>query len=102
MFLEKVPILAMAMVLTGCVESFTVQEPLPKGAVAPDAWTRIEVIDIDNINRPYEIVGFVRGDAILDNARSLKKKAARLDGDAITLPENLGGGWIGSSVIAYR
>ena len=88
--------------LSSCVESFTAVDPLPKKSVAGNAWERIEMVDLDSVGRPYDVIGQVRGDAWLDDARKLKKKAARLQADAITVPKNLGGGWIGALAIRYK
>jgi hypothetical protein len=88
--------------LSACVgpTSYTGNAPAPAGAKIKD-WRTIEVVHLNQIKRDYEIIGECRGDAWLDNAVSLKKQAARLGADAISIPEN-NGFYIISQAIRYK
>jgi hypothetical protein len=92
-----------ALATAGCVGpvSYTATPPAPKGAPVRD-WQSIEVVDRGQIKRDYEIVGECRGDGWLDNTLTLKKMAARLNADAITLPEDAGGGYIIALALRYK
>src|SRR5881397_485660 len=72
----------------GCLGpvSYTEQVPTPKGEETKD-WRQVDVIHLNQIKRDYDIIGECRGDAWLDNVVSLKKQAARLGADAISLPK---------------
>ena len=81
--------------LTGCTGpvSYTDRPPASTGAVTKD-WRKIEVVNLNQIRRDYDIIGECRGDAILDDAIDLKKQAAQLGADAISIPVHGGGGYI--------
>jgi hypothetical protein len=102
-YLACVASVTAGLVLTGCVGpvSYTGNAPAPHGASVRD-WRTIEVVHLGQMRRDYEIIGEVRGDALLDSVVSMKKMAARLNADAITLPVPDGYGYKTSQAIRYK
>lgn len=90
-------------IMCGCVGpiSYTDQQPAPAGQATKD-WREIEVVHLNQIKKEYEIIGECRGDAWLDNTISLKKQAARLGADAISIPQPDGAGRIISQALKYK
>lgn len=89
--------------LLGCYGpvSYTSERPISANEVLRD-WDTIEVVNINQIRRDYEIIGECRGDALLSNAIDLKKQAARLGADAITIPQATVSGYLVSQAIRYK
>lgn len=71
-------------------------------AYPPTNPAQIEVIHLNQIQRPYDIIGECRGDALLQNAKHLKKMAAKLGADAISIPEVQPGGLIVSQALRWK
>ena len=92
-----------ALALCGCLGpvSYTGEGLAPESQTVRK-WQQVDVIHLNQIKRDYEIVGECRGDAWLDNVVSLKKQAARLGADAISIPKPDGTGRIISYAIRYK
>ncbi|HXC17217.1 MAG TPA: hypothetical protein VNV60_07240 [Holophagaceae bacterium] len=99
----SITLVAPLVTLCGCYGpvSYTSERPLPTSEASKD-WHTIEVVHIDQIRRDYEIIGECRGDALLSNVIDLKKQAARLGADAITIPKVTDSGYLISQAIRYK
>lgn len=53
---------------------------------APTSPAQIEVVHLNQLQRPYEIIGECRGDPLFQSARDLKKMAGKLGANAISIP----------------
>jgi hypothetical protein len=71
-------------------------------AYAPTNPSQIEVVHLNQLQRPYEIIGECRGDAWLHDARDLKKMAGKLGADAISIPERKQGGYITAQALKWK
>jgi len=100
--MKYVLLLACSVLLASCVgpTSYTGEKPLAESEVTKD-WKKIEVVHLNQLKKDYEIIGECRGDAWMDNAVSLKKQAARLGADAISIPVN-DGVYVTSQAIRYK
>jgi hypothetical protein len=63
---------------------------------------QIEVIHLNQIQRPYDIIGECRGDVVLHSAKDLKKMAAKLGADAISIPERDQRGYIIAQALKWK
>jgi hypothetical protein len=59
------------------------------GKYPPTNPASIEVVTLNQLQRPYEIVGEYTGNPVLQNMMDWKKKAAAMGANAISIPETL-------------
>jgi len=56
------------------------------GKYAPVPVSTIEIVYINQLQRPYEIIGEYLGNPVLENMHDWKQEAANMGGDAMTIP----------------
>jgi hypothetical protein len=59
------------------------------GKYAPTNPDKIEVVSLEQLQRPYEILGEYTGNPVLQSMRDWKQKAAEMGADAVSIPEML-------------
>lgn len=53
----------------------------------PTSARDIEVVALAQLQKPYEIIGEITGNPVLEDMNDWKSKAARMGADAISIPE---------------
>jgi hypothetical protein len=98
MHLKSIFLLFAAVALTGCLgtESYTDQH-----FAATDP-SKIEVVDLHQIQHKYEIVGSVSCNTEFGNVKYLRQQASKLGADAISIPTHIQADVIESQAIKYK
>lgn len=79
---------ASSLLLAGCGGmSYTDKYP-------PTSPANVEVVNLGQLQRPYEIVGEYTGNPVLQNMSDWKSKIAAMGGDAVSIPETLPNGYV--------
>jgi hypothetical protein len=62
----------------------------------------VEVVNLNEIQHKYEIIGLVRGHTLFGGTNDLRRKAAEIGADAISIPVNPNGDVIVAQAIKYK
>ncbi len=90
-------LLVAVLVLFGCYGAHSYGRTYP-----PTRVEDIEVVVLNQVPRPHEIIGRVQGDLLLHDAAYLKRLAATLGADAISIPFGTRAGYLVAYAIKYR
>jgi hypothetical protein len=81
--LSSLGVLLVVIFLAGCSTTKTLTD---KHYKAKSKDSHIEVVELNQVKRPYEIIGIVNAESIL-GVNGLKNEARSIGADAITVPE---------------
>lgn len=62
----------------------------------------VEVVTLNQLQKPYEIIGEITGNPMLENMGKWKAKAAKIGADAVSIPEQLPNGYVKLYVIKWK
>jgi hypothetical protein len=91
-------LLSASMLLTGCLGTQSYKDV----NYAPVPVSKVEVVDIHQIQHKYEIIGSVTCNTEFGSVNYLRKKAAEIGADAISIPQHVQGDVIESQAIKYK
>lgn len=69
---------------------------------APTEASSVEVVTLSQLQKPYEIIGEITGNPVLENMGKWKTKAAQMGADAISIPAYMSNGYVKLYVIKWK
>jgi hypothetical protein len=49
--------------------------------------SQVEIVNINQLHKPYEIIGEYKGNPVMENMQDWRQEAANMGGDAMTIPQ---------------